>query len=113
MGIELEFEGMKLGCKAEPFRGTAFLYYSTNELFGAKLDKLIEDLNIWIFKIPEGEVKFSDAQVNLDQTLFALILKYQDIIDLTDEQKIEIVETVSEAFSILLNQRIEDLNKVG
>ncbi len=61
MGIELEFERFKHGCKDEPFRGTEFLYFSTNEVFGAKLDKLVEDLKIWILNIPQGVVEFTDA----------------------------------------------------
>ena len=112
MGIDLQFDEMKSGGKTEPFNSTKFLYYSTTDLLGDKLGKLVEELKLWSKVIPEGEVKFTDTYVATDRTIFGLTLKYPDIYPLTDEEELDILELISESFSIFLNQKIEELNVI-
>ena len=112
MKTKLELE-IKKGVKPSPFEGINFLIYSTKDQFDKNdLEKIIKNLNMWrLYTLNNTvEIKFTEVQQNEGKTLFALTMKYPDLF-LNKQQVIDIINQVSENFSLFLDQRVEDLDK--
>lgn len=101
------------GSKPGPFEGINYLIYYTKDPFDKDdLDKIKKALETWRLYTTnnEVEIKFSDVRQNEGKTFFALTMKFPDLF-LKKHQINDIINQVSDSFSLFLNQRIEEIVK--
>lgn len=101
------------GVKPSPFEGIKYLIYYTKDKFDKNdLDEITKGLETWRMYTTsnEVEVKFYGVRQNEGKTYFALTMKFPDLF-LKKHQVTDLINQVTDSFSSMLNQRIEEIVK--